>query len=306
MNRLIFHWSSEIYGLGLAYRYVYRIPKIFPLPFFSDHGVIPSGVIDEAILNLPVLNKTFLTFSHSITRQQDKNNDLRIIGQIHPWVIYKEKKFIKRDPSPSKVIFFPLHTVEGYDVKGMDDNASIDFLNRLNEPKQNILVCLHWNDLHSKREEFFRNLGFQVINFGDPMSYDFIDNFYKYAVVTKYAISESWTSGLAFLIDLGVPCQIIPRYVEIESNSELNKNVGFSNPEVKNDIQESESMFLRHLPYVSDEQRKFVEEHLGYAFRNNLVSTRRIILSLYFTSLPNWFMSRLRLLFEEYLSFSRT
>jgi hypothetical protein len=256
--------------------------------------VIPSGVIDEAILNMPVAKKTLLTFSDSIIKKRDDFEGLRIIGQIHPWVIFKEKKSIRRLSFPSKVIFFPLHTVDGYEVEGMNDLESVKFLKKLDEPEHNILVCLHWNDLHSKREAFFKQMGFQVISFGDPMRNDFIDKFYEYAQDTKYAISESWTSGLAFLVDMCVPCQIIPRDVLIKSNSELNRNVGFSNPEVKVDIRESERMFSKLFSSVSEDQRKFVQEHLGYAFRDNQEENKRIILSLFLTALPTWIIFKLK------------
>lgn len=306
MNTIKFHWSSEIYGLGRAYRYVYNIPKLFPLPFFSDHGVIPSGVIDEAIPNTPIVNKTFFTFSSSIIKKRDQFTNLRIIGQIHPWVIYKEKKSIERNASPAKVIFFPLHTVEGYEVEGMNDQESVNFLKQLDEPEINIFICLHWNDLNSSRESFFKNMGFQVISFGDPMGDDFIDKFYGYARDTKYAISESWTSGLAFLVDMSIPCQIIPRIVQIRSNSELNRNVGFSNHEVLVDIQESEKMFAELLPEVSDDQKKFVQNHLGYRFRDNLGANKKIIIALFFTSLPSWIFHKIKQRFYMIIRLPKT
>jgi hypothetical protein len=285
---LIYHWSSEIYGLGRAYRTAYNIPRGIPLPFFSDHGVIPSGVIDEEILNLPLRKKTLLTFSKSIAIQQGSIFNLRVLGQIHPWILYKEKKGIRRLDSASTVIFFPLHTVEGYNVMGMDDEASVDLLSELGEPKPNIRVCLHWNDLNTPREEFFKVQGFQIISFGNPMSDMFIENFYKYAQNAKYAISESWTSGIAFLIDLGIPCQIIPRDVQIASLNALNQNVGFSNPEVKKDINQAEDLFSQLFAEVSVQQQRFVQEHLGFEFRTEYKANRRAIISLYLTSLPSW------------------
>jgi hypothetical protein len=290
MSKLTFHWSSEIYGLGTSFRTVFGIPKFLPLPFFSDHGVITSGIIDESIESYPIWRKTFFTFSESVLELKRNHPSLRILGQIHPWVIYKEKKSIRKSENPEEVIFFPLHTVSGYQVTGMDDEQSINFLKELNEEIGTIKVCLHWNDLGTEREALFKHSGFEVISLGNPMSGEYIRNFYDFAVKTKFVISESWTSGLAFFIDMDIPCMILKRELRIESDSEFNKNVGFANPRIKSDIQHAENLFSDLNPCVTIEQKQFIQNELGYSFRANNAKNFRVIVLLYLTSWPSWIM----------------
>jgi hypothetical protein len=288
-----FHWSSEIYGLGAAYRSAFKIPRFLPLPFYSDHGVIASGVIDENILRFPIWKKTFLTFSESIAEARDIYPSLRILGQIHPWVVYKEKHSIKKSYNPEIVIFFPLHTVNGYQVSGMEDEKSISYLKSLNEKTGIIKVCLHSNDLGTEREKLFKSEGFDVISFGDPMGDEFIQNFYNFARVTKYAISESWTSGVAFLIDLDVPCVILRRDLRVESHSNLNRKVGFDNPQIRADIQYAEQLFSELTDIVTDEQRSYIQNQLGYPYRSNHSRNLRVVLILYVTSWPSWWIYKI-------------
>lgn len=293
MRKTTFHWSSEIYGLGTAYRSVFKIPKFLPLPFYSDHGVIASGVIDESISNFPIWRKTFLTFSESVVEAKNDYPSLRILGQIHPWVVYKEKHSIKKVYSPQIVIFFPLHTVSGYEVSGMEDEKSIDYLKGLNEKMESIRVCLHWNDMGTEREKLFKNKGFDVISFGNPMGDEFIEYFYNFARNTKYAISESWTSGLAFLVDLEVPCVILIRDLRIKSNSNSNNEVGFDNPQIKVDIQYAEQLFSELRDDVSDQQKSYIRHQLGYPYRSNHSRNLRAVLILYITSWPSWWIYKI-------------
>jgi hypothetical protein len=224
---------------------------------------------------------------------------LRILGQIHPWVIYKEKKLIRKSDKPEYVVFFPLHTVSGYTVTGMNDVDSIKYLMGLQLNKDSIKICLHWNDLGTHREIFFKKNGFEVISLGDPMSDKYIMNFYDLAAGTKFVIAESWTSGVAFFVDMDIPCVILKRELKVESISEFNKKVGFDNPQIKSDIQYAENLFSDLKEFVTIEQKNYIQKQLGYSFRSNNAQNLRAIIFLYLTSWPSWFVYKVRLKFKN-------
>ena len=145
----------------------------------------------------------------------------------------------------------------------------------------------------TEREKLFKSKGFDVISFGNPMGDEFIEYFYNFASNTKYAISESWTSGIAFLVDLEVPCVILRRDLRIKSNSNINTKVGFDNPQIKVDIQYAEQLFSELRDDVSDEQKSYIRHQLGYPYRGNHSRNLRAVLILYITSWPSWWIYKI-------------
>jgi hypothetical protein len=154
--------------------------------------------------------------------------------------------------------------------------------------RSEVRICLHWNDFGTHRHRFFVKNGFEVFTLGDPMKDSYVDIFYEYAINAKYAISESWTSGIALLVDLGVPCTILPRELFVTSTSEKNSNVGFANPAIKRDIQESEHLFEVLSEVVTSNQYDFVREHLGYQYKKSTFRNAALIYSHFLTSIPSW------------------
>ncbi len=295
MNRFHFHWSAEAYNYGRTFREYYNLPKFLPLPFYSDHGVLPAGILDINILENHIPNSIFLTFSPSIYEKRNQFLTLQILGTLHPWVSYKEQKKLSRRRNPNSVVFFPMHSLPDFQIGGMDDESSCEFLLENFPRESEVVICLHWNDFESPRREYFEDHGFRVITLGNPFDKEYIDRFYNLAANARIAISESWTSAVAYLIDFGVPCSILKREVEIVNTSRPEQLFGKNHEFWSEEVAAAEGLFSIFPPAISEDQILFVKSELGYQYRDNYMRNRKAIRKAYFEILPRWVvMSLLR------------
>jgi hypothetical protein len=297
LNRFHFHWSSEVYNYGLAFRKYYKLPRFLPLPFYSDHGVLQVGVIDANIIKRHIPKSIFLTFSPSIMRRQQEISTLKILGTLHPWVYYKEEKNLSRRQPSEYILFFPMHTLPGYQVAGVDDKLSVNFLVENSSQNLDTVVCLHWNDFASERKDFFENNGFKVVMVGKPFDKNYLDEFYRLAAGAKFAIAESWTSAIAYLVDFGVPCTIIKRDVKILNLSKPEDPFDENYLEMNNEVKKAEELFASFPPVISENQIAFVRTELGYQYRESYEKNRRAILGAYYQVLPSWALSKSRVFY---------
>jgi len=293
LNKVKFHWSSEAYNFGLTFRKYYKLPRFLPLPFYSDHGVLPGGIIDSNIIAQHAQNSIFLTFSPSITRRQQEIPSLQILGTLHPWVFFKEEMNLVKREQPEYILFFPMHTLPGFKILGMNDDLSLKYLKEINSKNLAKIVCLHWNDYASERKNIFESNGYKVVTIGDPFDDDYLEKFYELASRAKFAITESWTSAVAYLIDFGVPCTIVPREVEILSESRPEELFGRSHSEWSLAVKKAEDLFSFYPPTISEDQTDFVREELGYQYRELRELNRKAIIAAYYQILPRWFVRKL-------------
>jgi hypothetical protein len=171
-----FHWSSEVYSLGKTYREYYKLPKWLPLPFYSDHGPMQSGIIDSQIIEECRFDSLYFTFSKKCLTRNTEVNKIKIFGTLHPWVSYREKNFKPSNNPKSFVIFFPLHTTPDYITTGVDDVSSIKYLSEIREAGYKVIICIHWHDLGGAREVLFRENGFETTSLGNPYDKNLLIN----------------------------------------------------------------------------------------------------------------------------------
>ena len=292
LNNVMFHWSSEAYNFGITFRKYYKLPRFIPLPFYSDHGVLPGGIIDNNIIVQHIPKSIFLTFSPSITSRQREIPSLQILGTLHPWVFFKEEMNLVKREQPEYILFFPMHTLPGFKILGMNDDLSLKYLNENTSKNLAKIVCLHWNDYASGRKNIFENNGYKVVTIGDPFDDDYLEKFYELAAGAKFAITESWTSAVAYLIDFGVPCTIIQREVEILSENKPGELFGKSHSEWSLAVKKAEDLFALYPPVISEEQTDFVRQELGYQYRELRDQNRRAIFIAYYQILPKWLVRK--------------
>jgi len=270
--KIQFEWSSEVYGFGKTFRKFAHYPKLLPIFLTSDHGVGIDSRIDINIVNGKTRTKRYLTWDPMIVELYQNNQFFQVSGIIHPWIYYKEKMSLSRTDAGVGTIFFPYHTVpSGFIAQGISDEESVRYLLSLSKDFQPVTICFHMHDLKTDRPKFFAKYGFEITSVGNMMSYDYADDFYKLISTFAFSISEDWGTQVAYLVDFGVPCQIIPRAIEIIPTDptgilhELqHKNIYLENR------QKAYDLFFDLPSSVLQEQRHFVEHFLGYSFRGNV------------------------------------
>ena len=285
-SRIALHWSSEIYSLGKTYREYYKLAHFLPLPFYSDHAPMQSGIIDFKVTEDSRLGSTYLTFSQKCIDRNAKQQKLKILGTLHPWIPYRRKRYIRSGESEKRIVFLPLHTTPQYVTQGIDDQDSIVRLNALKAIGYKPIVCLHWHDLGSEREGKFRNENFEIVTLGDPFESNYVDKFYELASKIDILVAESYTSAIPLMIEFGIPCSIIKRDVQIQHESRKDQKFGYSDSATQSDIKLAEKLFQAFPPKISDEQMAFAEMELGLEFSKNFERNRQIIIKSYLSLFP--------------------
>ena len=285
-SRVNFHWSSEVYSLGKTFREYYKLPKWLPLPFYSDHAPMQSGVIDFRISEEAIKGSIYLTFSPSCIDRNASRLNLKILGTLHPWVPYRRKRYRRSGTSRRTVAFFPLHSTPQYITNGFDDLDSISRLNQLRNIGYEPIVCLHWHDLGSERETMFRSAEFEIVTLGNPHEETYVDKFYELAKKIDFLVSESYTSAIPFMIEFGIPCSIVKRELDIHHEVRTDQRFGYSDANTKSDINAVEKLFESFPSEISKEHIAFAERELGFDFSRNYYEIRRIIFQAYLYKMP--------------------
>jgi hypothetical protein len=267
---------------------MFGIPKFLPLLFFSDHGTLTGGIVDKQILDVAQNGDFYFSFSKSVCENQKEYPLIRIIGVLHPWVYFRRKHGIIRNFNSENILYFPMHSAPGYKIEGFNDQASIDFLKNLELKSSNIFICLYWFDYVGDRRKKYDEAGFNVITLGHPEDPEFVINFYKVAKQTRYAISEGWTSAVAYLTDLEVPCTVIPRDMSVVHTEDPDRILGMRHEGYSIEIRQAQELFSKFPPQVTSEQRKFVGQQLGYEYEDNHLVTQALVRKLYLTRLIPW------------------
>ena len=270
-GKIQFEWSSEVYGFGKTFRKMAYYPRFLPIFLTSDHGVGIDSMIDVNIVNGKTRTKRYLTWDPMIVELYQNNRFFKVSGIMHPWVYYKEKMSLSRTNPGLGTIFFPYHTVpSGFITQGISDEESVRYLLSLPKDFQPVTICFHMHDLKTDRPKFFEKHGFEITSVGNMMSFDYTDDFYKLISTFAFSISEDWGTQVAYLVDFGIPCQIIPREIEITPTDPTgiwpepqHRRIYLENKQKAYDL-------FADLPRsVSKEQSRFIEHFLGYSFREN-------------------------------------
>jgi hypothetical protein len=254
--------------------------------------VLQGGIIDMNIVDEHLPDSILFTFSPSVLKRSAEFPTLQILGSLHPWVSYKEERKLSRHAHPNYVIYFPTHSVDGFEINGTEDESSINFLSKNFFTNTKVIICLHWNDFVGDRRAFFERNGFEVMTLGNPYNQKYFENFYKLASGAQFAIAEGWTSAIAYLIDFGVPCTVIERKLQVTNTSRPQERFSYEHPEYSKELKRVDSLFSLFPPIITQEQIDFVELELGYAYKNCWANNRKAIFQAYFRVLPKWAITK--------------
>lgn len=308
---LRYHWSSEIYGQGKAFRKLLHFPRWMPLIFTSDHAAAVGSDVDVRCLKLKSLIRLHTTWSQEIRDTIISLQIPRVFPSVmlHPWVQYKNLMRINRDSNPSGSIFFPHHSSGGATISGYDDLNCLEFLKSLPEKYHPITICFYHPDLATSRPEAFQTSGYRVTSAGDTRDYDFIDNFYDLISKFKFAFSEGWGSQVSYCVDLGIPTMVIPRDISFDYQEGSSVYFGSEDLLLVRDLQRANKIF-GHLPNsITLNQSDFVRNTLGYGHAELKGKNTCIIWALTLINFPIWVLvttyNVLRILRKQYFSVKR-
>ncbi len=284
-----YHWTSEIYSHGYALRMQGFYPSFLPIFLTSDHGVdlqfaIPEGVED---LQRKYKSKHLTWLPASLISKQKTIKSSRLISITHPWVPFLRKPEEVEAKNKVGTVFFPIHSVPSWDIQGLRDEDSILHLKSLPERLQPIVVCLHMHDWDSSRHKLFLENNFEVVTPGDTSSPQFMSAFIEVISKYKYAISESWGSQVAFVTRMGIPCQILPRKIEIRSEKNGRQIL---TSEYSKTLQYAESLFSELPMKITNAQIEFVNKYLGLEFKTSRIRYSSILWKEFIKVGPIWFM----------------
>jgi len=242
------------------------VPFWLPLFFSSDHGVDIYSTMDSNILDPNSKIKIHFTWSSILLEKHKNLKQPKLKGAVHPWIHYKKINKIQRPETTKGTIVFPIHTTGGARVSGYDAAKLIEHLNGLPQSYRPITICLHQSDLDSERHKLFTMAGYDVTSAGNIYSSDFVDNFYDLISKFEFAISEGWGSQVAYLVDFGVPTQIVPRNILVTSASTGEEIVGGNDAAYQAKLRQAEKLFGATPSIVTPNQLEFIHETLGFNY----------------------------------------
>jgi hypothetical protein len=116
------------------------------------------------------------------------------------------------------------------------------------------------HDLGGDRQRQFEESGFQIVTLGKSDSKDYHQKFFSLISNFSYAFSENWGSQVPFLILTGVPCQIIPRNVQILLKGEP---ASLHTEEYSRQSKKAEELFQNLPSEISGPQLEFAISTVG-------------------------------------------
>ncbi len=242
-------------------------PKSLPIFFTSDHGTNLHGTVAHDIQEGSSSSRFHFTWNPQVVETHKKWRHPRVLGIRHPWYLLPSK--VSRLKQSTGTLFFPVHTNPGFTIEGLNDEESITYLKMLPEKYHPVSICLHQHDLNSQREKKFVSEGFEIVTAGDGRDEKYEQKFRDLILGFKFGISESWGSQVAYMITLGIPCQIIKRSYTVIENVPNAKIHGEGNEILAKNLMKLEEAF-NGLPHeITPVQRALVNEVLGLDFKNS-------------------------------------
>ena len=258
-----FHWTAEVYGQGRAIRRLLHYPEIIPLFIACDHGVnLYKHYPDDIFKSDSGIRNYFSWYAVNIN-EFDIQQKVKIHGIRHPWISYRRKMNYIQNIDAEGTIFFPYHNIPGYNTGGYSDEEAIEYLKSLPAAYKPITVSMHMHDLGGPRQKLYESSGFVVVTSGEASNPKFVDNFYSIIARNRFAISQGVGSQVFYLIEFGIPTQILPTNpysISILNNEDL-LPLEFSerNSEIEN-------KFSAIPGQITEEQNQLTEYYLGFKY----------------------------------------
>jgi FkbM family methyltransferase len=258
------YWTSEIYGFGKWLRKYGFYPSFLPLCVDIDHGVpfdeYPTKYELES--DAPV----FLSYWHIKTQKFKENKGRQCYTLSSPFVFARKSLNIEQSEDAQGSIFFLSHsTKQVVSQKSVEEYHQE--LKDLPEVYKPLTICLHIHDIDRGLDREFKKLGYKVVTAGNSLEEEFTEKFYRILSKYVYTISDSIGSHAFYAIEMGIPFGLYgeePTYINYgDPNIEMGQYTSYKEIE---SYKKAVTLFSGLPDRINQEQKEFVEEHLGLKY----------------------------------------
>ena len=258
------YWTSEIYGFGKWLRKYGFYPSFLPLCVDIDHGVpfdeYPAK--HELESDAPV----FLSYWHVKTKKFKEKKIKQCYTLPSPFIFARRSLNIKQSEDARGSVFFLSHS-----TKQIISQKSVDEyhheLKDLPEIYKPLTICIHMHDVDRGLDREFKALGYKVTTAGNSSEKEFTEKFYQILSKHKYAISDAIGSHTFYAIEMGIPFGLYgEESIHInygDPNVEMGQCTSYKELE---SYKKAVSLFSGLPEKINQEQKEFVEEHLGLKY----------------------------------------
>lgn len=278
----VYYWTAETYSFGKHIREYGFYPSFLPLCVYTDHG---AGTIDKPFKHeLESDAPCQLYHSPDSVREWAKFSAKPCHVLYSPFVFYRKNRHIEQVPSAKGTIAFPAHSTPSIDDVS-DIEIYIKQLLTLPEQFQPVSVCLHMHDINKGRHKVFEKHGIPVHTAGNAEDDRFAERFYDIIKNFRYATSNMVGSYLYYCVEMGMPFSIYGEKQQFINREDTNIVSGEYDPyKLFESCRVAHDLFSGLYTDITEEQKKFVETHLGLY---DGVGRIKMAIILY-TSLVTW------------------
>lgn len=255
------------YGIEQIYLEHADLPYYYPFLPGYDHGLSAEDIPSKNS-TLNHLSNIYLCWGERV------HSNLKIFTKKKPYicgapfVIYKKKKKIFKNPS-RRTIFFPSHSTE----KISQDISAIDIhkiINKIDIHFKPVDICLHWADFQ-RDKKVYEDLGYKVYTAGKIFSNSFTKNFYDILRNYEFSMSNKIGTYILYSIDLGIPFSLVGKEpIYFNHSYDKNKPSRYKVTDYKYG-KTIYKLFFGLNNFINEDQKKFVLLETG---SNKIISPK--------------------------------
>lgn len=279
------YWTAELYSFGKHIREYGHFPRCLPLCIYTDHG---AGRVDHPFKH-ELESDAPCQFYHSPASVAEWKKVSSKPGYVlySPFVFYKRKNKIEKNPDAKGTIAFPAHTTAAIDDIS-DIESYIKQLLALPRQFQPVSVCLHMHDINKGRHKLFMKHGLPVFTAGNSHDYQFAERFYDILKRFSFSTSNMIGSYTFYSVEMGIPFSLYGNKQVFINTGDPNVAMGEYEPYKEFQTYRVVHDLFRGLhTTITPEQKNLVETDLG--LRDGV--SRVKMASILYTSLLKWTFS---------------
>jgi FkbM family methyltransferase len=255
------YWTSEIYGFGKWIRKYAFYPNWLPLCIYSDHGIS----IDEYAAKHELESDAPVVFFYWHIKVKNFRETSRkpCYTLYSPFVFARKVLNIEQCENATGTVVFWAHSSQVVINQSSIDEYHQE-LTKIPEIFKPLTICLHMHDINQGVDKKLKKLGYKVVSAGNSLDNDFTKRFYDILSRHKYAISNTISSHTFYAVEMGIPFGLYgmePKYFNYgDPNIEAGEYASYKE---ENRYKTAVSLFSGLPEKITQDQKEFVEEHLG-------------------------------------------
>lgn len=261
--------DNTLYGTGITLQAKLK-GFDFKRRHLAEHGLI-LGSLSPAYIDYS-FSQGIVTFSNYRKNILRKGTN-KPIDAIGPYIKYAES--IVNDAELAKIkrklgrvlLVFPSHSISAVEVQ-FDENLLIQEIEKVKNQFDTVLVCMYWKDISLKKEERYKQMGYQITTAGHSFDYYFLNRLKTIITLADYTMSNDTGTHIGYCIVMGKPHFMVQQPKEFKGlHAGAEREILSRNTEEKRtyelasmEIAENFSAFSWD---ISDKQRAIVSKYWG-------------------------------------------